>query len=69
MSKNKEWLEMFGSEEERKKHKEELNPPPGICAHCGNEFPQTQLSLLSNAIMRHKPTCSYECNKVLGQAD
>ena len=67
MSRNKKWLEMFGSKAERAKAKAALNPPPAVCAHCGKEFEQTQLSILSNAIQRHKPACSDECNKALGQ--
>lgn len=38
-----------------------------VCACCGTQFEQNQLGLLSNAIMHHKPVCSYECNQKLGQ--
>jgi len=38
-----------------------------ICAHCGKEFLAGDLGLLSMAINNHKPACSYECNKALGQ--
>lgn len=38
------------------------------CAHCGKEYKQSGYSALCDVIMRHKPACSYECNKALGQA-
>lgn len=37
------------------------------CANCGKIFIQSPHGLLCNFIMKHKPTCSYECNKALGQ--
>ena len=39
------------------------------CAGCGNIFQQTQLGALSDAILRRKPVCSYECNLKLGQVE
>jgi hypothetical protein len=38
------------------------------CAHCGIRYIESVYSTLSRAIMQHKPACSYECNKALGQA-
>lgn len=40
---------------------------PETCAHCKKPFEQTQLGALSDAMLRRKPTCSYECNLALGQ--
>jgi hypothetical protein len=37
------------------------------CAHCGKQFQQSDLGAWSDIIMKHKPACSYECNKQLGQ--
>lgn len=42
-------------------------PLDQICANCGTIIPGSDLALLSQAIHRHKPVCSYECNKALGQ--
>lgn len=38
-----------------------------VCASCGKTFKQSQLGYLTDRIMKHKPACSYECNKALGQ--
>ncbi len=37
------------------------------CSNCGKIFVQSPYSVLCNCIMKHKPACSYECNKALGQ--
>jgi len=37
------------------------------CAYCGTEFNETPYTQLSRFILEHKPACSYECNKALGQ--
>jgi hypothetical protein len=39
------------------------------CAHCGKEVYYGSMNLLSLAIMKQKPACSYECNKALGQVE
>ena len=51
------------------KHIPELDNEPKMvaCANCGKEFLQSNYSLLCDCIMKHKPVCSYECNKALGQ--
>lgn len=38
-----------------------------VCAHCKKEYKSSEYSRLCDAIMQHKPACSYECNKALGQ--
>jgi len=38
-----------------------------VCANCGAIFEQGDLGILSDCIMKDKPTCSHECNKALGQ--
>jgi hypothetical protein len=37
------------------------------CAHCKRLFEISQLGDISDAILKHKPACSFECNKALGQ--
>lgn len=37
------------------------------CAVCGKETFYGQMNLLSLAIQGHKPVCSAECNRDLGQ--
>ena len=37
------------------------------CSHCGKIFVQSPYSALCGMILKHKPVCSYECNKALGQ--
>lgn len=37
------------------------------CANCQKPFEQTSLSGWFDIIMQHKPACSLECNKALGQ--
>lgn len=37
------------------------------CAHCGKVTYFGAMNLLSLAIGDHKPVCSYDCNKALGQ--
>lgn len=37
------------------------------CAHCGKEVYYGQMNILSLAILKNEPCCSYECNKALGQ--
>ena len=37
------------------------------CANCGKSILLTDYARLSNAILKLKPICSYECNKALGQ--
>ena len=39
-----------------------------VCANCGKEIEISEFSALASFIMKHKPVCSYECNKALGQA-
>lgn len=40
-----------------------------ICAHCGKKFDESAYGALTRYILgKHKPACSYECNKALGQA-
>lgn len=48
-----------------KEEKEEK--PNQTCACCGKRFYQSDYSALCDAITKHKPACSYECNKALGQ--
>lgn len=38
-----------------------------ICAHCGTRYEASDLERYSNLILKHKPACSFECNKALGQ--
>jgi hypothetical protein len=38
-----------------------------ICANCKKPFESSDYADLCDAIMGHKPSCSYECNKALGQ--
>ncbi len=38
-----------------------------VCSFCGKEFMESGYSELARAIMQHKPVCSYECNKAIGQ--
>lgn len=39
------------------------------CTNCGKETYLGQMPLLSLSIRNHKPACSYECNKTLGQTE
>jgi len=41
--------------------------PKLTCGHCGTIFEGSMFSLLSDEIQKHKPVCSYACNKALGQ--
>jgi len=40
-----------------------------ICANpnCGKKIEDTEYSQLCRGIMKHKPVCSYACNKAIGQ--
>ena len=38
------------------------------CVNCKKIFTQTAYERLATSIMKHKPACSYKCNKALGQA-
>jgi hypothetical protein len=55
---------------EGKMGKRKNKPLPNYitCAHCGKQFEYTDYMLLCDNIMQHKPACSYDCNKALGQA-
>lgn len=39
------------------------------CTNCGTIYLRSAYSALCDAIMDHKPVCSYECNKALGQVE
>ncbi len=49
----------------KKKYREHKNAI--ICANCEKEFEESDYGLLCNQILNHKPACSYDCNKILGQ--
>lgn len=38
-----------------------------VCANCGKRFEDTDLGVWTRMILNQKPSCSYECNKALGQ--
>jgi hypothetical protein len=43
------------------------SPKKNNCAHCNKEIMESPYDILCRAITQHKPVCSYECNKALGQ--
>jgi len=50
-----------------KKEPKYQRPPDIECAHCRKMFPDGDMNAISRAISGHKPACSYECNRALGQ--
>jgi hypothetical protein len=37
------------------------------CANCHTMYEDSEYARWCRLIMKHKPACSYECNKALGQ--
>jgi len=42
-------------------------PIEQTCAVCGRTYMESPFGYLARGIMQHKPACSLECNKALGQ--
>jgi hypothetical protein len=46
----------------------DVKPEKRFCSNCGVEVGDTSTySALCDVIMKTKPSCSYDCNKALGQ--